>query len=226
MKIPNTLPVTAEQSRAARFQLGLTQSDLIQKSDLPGWKLKQFETGRFVPDIPFLQGLREFYTSQGIQFAESVTTTVQVKDEITPLPNFFGATPAASAASGASFPFFLCSDLTEAQGSAITERILENDERAAVLLNMPAKRAIFGGLDDTTDAALRELFGRLAENYMLLARLQGRTFITSAAGDARTVADLVASNYAGSPLVELSATAAPTVQSEQPSTEPEQEDAE
>lgn len=47
MKIPSTLPVTAEQSRAARFQLGLTQADLIQQSDLPGWKLKQFETGRF-----------------------------------------------------------------------------------------------------------------------------------------------------------------------------------
>lgn len=67
MKIPNTLPVTAELSRAARFQLGLTQAALIQKSDLPGWKLKQFETGRFVPDIPFLQGLREFYTSQDIE---------------------------------------------------------------------------------------------------------------------------------------------------------------
>lgn len=225
MKIPSTLPVTAEQSRAARFQLGLTQADLILQSTLPGWKLKQFETGRFVPDIPFLEGLREFYTAKGIQFSESVTTTIQVKDEITPLPGFGGA-PAASPASGASFPFFLCSDLTEAQGSAITERILENDERAAVLLNMPAKRSIFGGLDDTTDAALRELFGRLAENYMLLARLQGRTFIPPTEGEARTVSDLVASNYAGSPLVELSTITVPPIPSEPPSTKPGQEDAE
>ena len=225
MEIPNTLPVTAEQSRAARFQLGLTQSDLIQKSDLPGWKLKQFETGRFVPDIPFLQGLREFYTSQGIQFAESITTTVQVKDEITPLPDF-GAQSTAPQLGGASFPFFLCSDLTEAQGSTITERILENDERAAVLLNMPAKRAIFGGLDDATDAALRELFGRLAENYMLLARLQGRSFISPANGEARTVADLVASNYAGSPLVELGGSPAQPAPQTTISTEQEQEDAE
>jgi len=225
LQIPHTLPVTADQSRAARFQLGLTQADLIQQSDLPGWKLKQFETGRFIPDIPFLAGLREFYTSKGIQFSESVTTTIQVKDEITPLPGF-GAAPAASPASGASFPFFLCSDLSEAQGSAITERILENDERAAVLLNMPAKRAIFGGLGDTTDAALRELFGRLAENYMLLARLQGRTFITPTEGEARTVSDLVASNYAGSPLVELSTITVPPIPSEPPSTKPGQEDAE
>lgn len=225
MKIPNTLPVTAEQSRAARFQLGLTQADLIQESTLPGWKLKQFETGRFVPDVPFLENLRDFYTAKGIQFAESVTTTIQVKDEITPLPAA-GATPAASPASGASFPFFLCSDLTEAQGTAITERILENDERAAVLLNMPARRGIFGGLDETTEAALRELFGRFAESYMLLSRLQGRTFINPAEGELRTVADLVASNYAGSPLVELSMEQAQPTQPEFIGSDPEQEDVE
>lgn len=222
MKIPSTLPVTAEQSRAARFQLGLTQADLIQQSDLPGWKLKQFETGRFVPDIPFLEGLRTFYSSKGIQFAESVTTTIQVKDEITPLA---GPEAPPSSASGASFPFYLCSDLTEAQGSAITERILENDERAAVLLNMPIKRAMFGGLDDTTDAALRELFGRLAESYMLLSRLQGRVFITPTEGEPSTLADLVASNYAGSPLVELTAGHPPTVQSEPQGFDLDQEDA-
>ena len=108
MEIPTTPPVTAEQSRAARFQLGLTQADLIQQSDLPGWKLKQFETGRFVPDIPFLDKLREFYTAKGIQFAESVTTTIQVKDEITPLPTF-GTTPTvAPTATSATIPFFFC----------------------------------------------------------------------------------------------------------------------
>src|SRR5574337_199085 len=145
MKIPNTLPVTAEQSRAARFQLGLTQADLIQQSDLPGWKLKQFETGRFVPDIPFLEKLREFYVSKGIQFAETVTTTIQVKDEITPLPA--AAVTPAPLSQGAAFPFFLCSDLTEAQGGAITERILENDDRCLALLNLPIKHGLFGGLD-------------------------------------------------------------------------------
>lgn len=33
MKIPSKLPVTAEQSRAARFQLGLTQANVIEQSE-------------------------------------------------------------------------------------------------------------------------------------------------------------------------------------------------
>jgi hypothetical protein len=82
MKIPTTLPVTAEQSRASRFQLGLTQANVIEESNLPGHKLKNFETGRFVPDMPFLEGLRDYYTQKGIDFAETVTVTTQITDQI------------------------------------------------------------------------------------------------------------------------------------------------
>lgn len=46
MKIPAVQPITAAQSRASRFQLGLTQADVISQSGLPGHKLKQFESGR------------------------------------------------------------------------------------------------------------------------------------------------------------------------------------
>lgn len=67
MKIPSTLPITAEQSRAARFQLGLTQANVIEQSELAGHKLKNFETGRFVPDMGFLQKLSEFYQERGIE---------------------------------------------------------------------------------------------------------------------------------------------------------------
>lgn len=71
MKIPSKLPITAEQSRAARFQLGLTQANVIEQSELAGHKLKNFETGRFVPDMAFLQSLREFYEGRGIDFSEA-----------------------------------------------------------------------------------------------------------------------------------------------------------
>ena len=40
MQIPHTLPVTADQSRAARFQLGLTQADLIHLLYYRVWFLK------------------------------------------------------------------------------------------------------------------------------------------------------------------------------------------
>jgi transcriptional regulator with XRE-family HTH domain len=77
MKIPSVLPLTAAQSRASRFQLGLTQADVIEQSKLPGYKLKQFETGRFVPDIPFLQNLHDFYQEKGIDLSEAETASTK-----------------------------------------------------------------------------------------------------------------------------------------------------
>ena len=66
MKTPAVKPITPEQSRAARLHLGLSQSEVIKQSELPSHKLKNFETGRFVPDLPFLQQLTDFYTALGV----------------------------------------------------------------------------------------------------------------------------------------------------------------
>lgn len=39
MNIPQNLPITPLQSKAARYQLGLTQATVIEESSLPGHKL-------------------------------------------------------------------------------------------------------------------------------------------------------------------------------------------
>ena len=70
MNIPQNLPITPLQSKAARYQLGLTQANVIQESSLPGHKLKGFETGRLIPDMKFLESLANFYQAKGIELSE------------------------------------------------------------------------------------------------------------------------------------------------------------
>lgn len=51
MKTPTTLPITAEQSRAAHIQLGLAQANVIEASDLPDY-IQIAETGRVFVEKP------------------------------------------------------------------------------------------------------------------------------------------------------------------------------
>lgn len=199
MKIPSVLPVSALQSRAARFQLGMTQAEVIKQSELPGWKLKQFETDRFVPDIPFLTALRSFYVERGIELPA-------VEDQ--PSAKMPSASKAPSQKEDeASFPglvpFFMMSDLTEAQVEAVMHRVMDNDERINGLLAFPVRAGFFGGWDDETKEKSRELFGALAENYLLLARLQGRVLLGKETPEPTNHAELLAQSFAGSLLGQL-----------------------
>ena len=132
MKIPSSLPVTAEQSRAVRFQLGLTQANVIEESGLPGHKLKNFETGKFVPDMPFLEGLRDFYASRGILLDEQ-------KKETPPEPKSGGAMVRGVHR----MCFYVSDDLSEAKVNQILSRMDANDERIAAILKEPAKLGLF-----------------------------------------------------------------------------------
>ena len=76
MNIPQNLPITPLQSKAARYQLGLTQANVIQDSSLPGHKLKGFETGRLIPDMKFLEGLANFYQAKGIELSELTEVSI------------------------------------------------------------------------------------------------------------------------------------------------------
>lgn len=197
MKIPTTLPVTAEQSRAARFQLGLTQANVIEESSLPGHKLKNFETGRFVSDIPFLESLREYYASKGIDFSEAV---------ITPAP-----APAQEAASApgstmlmpvSRMCFYVSDQLAHEVVDNILERMDSNDERIAAILQSPVKAGFLRDYTEETEAKQRELFGAMAENYLCFRLLQGRNIVASAPLSVApaTHADLLATFFAASPL--------------------------
>ncbi len=189
MKIPSKLPITAEQSRAVRFQLGLTQASVIEQSELPGHKLKNFETGRFVPDMAFLQGLRAFYESKGIDLNEDEINTVIQK----PVAGIGIVTPTRSCR------FVVDPAMPQEQVDSILGRMDGNDVRIAELMKRALESGFIAPYSEKTDADTKELYGLMAENYLLFRALQGRNILLPQAKKAKleTQADLISSLYAG-----------------------------
>lgn len=197
MKIPSNLPITAEQSRAARFQLGLTQAQVIEQSELPGHKLKNFETGRFVPDMPFLQNLREFYEGKAIDFTEVPTAATATNDEPhKPRPGAEIIEPALTSR------FLVDPSLNLDQVDAILERMDANDTSIAELWGRTVKSGLLSDYSEKTEADTGNLYGLMAANYLLFRVLQGRNILsTRQEGEGiNTQADLI-SNLLGSILV-------------------------
>lgn len=191
-KIPPALPITADQSKAARYQLGLTQAAVIKESDLPGYKLKQFETGRFVPDIRFLEALRDYYTGKGIDLTtqENQQTKGPGSSMIRPVTRMC---------------FYVSDDVSEDVVNETLERMDANDERIATILQAPVKGGLFSQFDEETEAKQRELFGAMAENYLLFRILQGRNIVTPPREGVApaTHADLLGTFFAASPLAAI-----------------------
>lgn len=204
MKIPTTLPVTAEQSRAARFQLGLTQANVIEESSLPGHKLKNFETGRFVPDMPFLEGLRAYYAAKGIDFAEPTTDSAKENtgSDATDLQPSRGS---AMVRPVSRMCFYISDQLTPEAVNEILGRMDANDDRIAAILQSPVKGGLLSEYDEETEAKQRELFGAMAENYLGFRLLQGRNIVARLPQGVApaTHADLLATFFATSPLASL-----------------------
>jgi hypothetical protein len=197
MKIPHNLPITAEQSRGARFHLGMTQSDVIKQSSLPGHKLKNFETGRMVPDMAFLKQLSDFYTALGVDLTDD-------------LPGMPAPSPAADLKPGAAMlrtvsrPCFYVSDsVTPDVLDQCLERMHQNDERIAALLKVSLKSAFMGGHSTETVAEHTELFSAMAENYLIFRLLQGNPIVEPADPTSKvtTHADLLGQFYAKSPVI-------------------------
>ncbi|MBT0962055.1 hypothetical protein [Denitromonas iodatirespirans] len=196
MKIPNVLPITAEQSRAARFQLGLTQAELIANSELPGWKLKQFETGRFVPDIPFLESLRDYFQEKGIQFGDQPTARLKTATNSNHAESqLIGQQPRMG--------FFVTDEVPADVVQSLLERMTANDERIGELMDGRVESGWFSEFDEDTEAKVRQLAAALAENYILFCSLQGRNPLIRPAKGHKTLADVIASVYVESPAFAL-----------------------
>lgn len=189
MKIPATLPITGDQSRAARFQLGLTQANVIEESGLPGHKLKNFETGRFVPDMPFLENLRDFYTYKGVDLDARQ-------------PDTKPATGSAMVRPVSRMCFYVSDQIADDVVDQVLGRMDANDERIAAILRSPVGIGFFSDFSEETEAKQRELFGAMAECYLLFRILQGRNIVArpQEARPAATHADLLSTFFATSPL--------------------------
>jgi hypothetical protein len=201
VNIPHNLPITPLQSKAARYQLGLTQANVIGESDLPGHKLKSFETGRFIPDMKFLQSLQAYYEGKGINLSD-----LKTDDQASPVAAPAKPRPGASMVQPTyGMVFRVSDDISEDQVNALLGQMDSNDERVAAILMEPAKTGFFSDFDERTEALQRELFGLMAANYQIFRTLQGRALTDPPPqnGAAKTQADLLATWIAAGPMASL-----------------------
>jgi transcriptional regulator with XRE-family HTH domain len=192
MKTPLKQPITPAQSRDARRSLGLSQSQVIQQSKLPGHKLKNFETGSYQPDLNFLKSLSDFYAALG----------VDLDDDIVPTPAE-NLKPGASMIRAVQRPcFFISEKVKPAVLDDCLERMHQNDERIAALLNISLKSGVLSDHHDSTVAEHQELFGAMAENYLIFRFLQGAPVVqpVDSTIPPKTHADLLGQFYAKSPV--------------------------
>jgi len=199
MKKPVT-PITAAQSRAARHHLGMSQSEAIKQSKLPAHKLKQFESGRFIPDLPFLQELADFYEAAGVDLSE-----VDVSDPPAPAAPAKPGSDKVRPAPMHRPHFFIAETVTPELLEACLERMHDNDERINEILGKDLRFGFMGAFHEQTVTEQQEIFGAMAEGYLIFRLLQGNPLVKAVDGkvNAKTHADLLGQFAAKSPVALL-----------------------
>lgn len=218
----SNLALSPNESRAARNFLGLSQAQAAEKSNLPSHKLKRFETGNYVPDVQFLDALREFYEGEGYNFHDEDAPGAKAKARGDVFPAGVVGETGGNTGQTAGFPkenqgklprpktvqlqyMRVTPDLDSDQVDRIFTGIEDNEEAIKATLPLPVRS---GFLSDSpsvaTQAQAVALLRRLAENGLLYARLMGRELIglptgddgSEVAGDAKTIGDLISAAMA------------------------------
>ena len=189
---PTTL--TYRQSQAARAALTISQKSVIDLAGIQAHKLKQFEAGRYRLDIVDLKKLRDFYEAQGVDF-ETIDQTLRDKEESESADRNQqrGITPRAGAG------FLISAAVSQVQVDQVLDRMEENDSRVAELVGTAYETGFLGGVTEGSEAALRELFGILAESHLLFRFLQGKNVIEQSKEEPKTIGGMLSQWFKGSP---------------------------
>nr|WP_316641761.1 hypothetical protein [uncultured Roseateles sp.] len=177
--------LTAELSKLARRQLGLSQKDVIEGTGLPSYKLKQWEARGLDINVSDLRTLRDFYVSaadeKGLSF-----------DEIE--AGFYAPKPTQTGDDSPNGAVSRCGFLVSPKLSPeVVDQLMgdmeTSDERIAELVKTGVKSGVFGGMTAETETMVQELFGHLAANHLRFRCLQGRNIIAATRDEAETVGD-------------------------------------
>jgi transcriptional regulator with XRE-family HTH domain len=179
-----SLALTPDQSRVARRELGLSQRDVIQKTGIPSYKIKQWEGRGLSLDVDDLQKLRGFYEASGADFDE-------IAQDTTPNGGAGGA-PSGAFTSTPRPGFFISSDLPGAVVDKLMSDMEISDDRIADIIKGEIKKGIFGNLSEETEVQIQELYGHLAMNHLRFRCLQGRNIIEPTRNEGKTVGNYLA----------------------------------
>lgn len=196
--------ITAQQSRDARRELGLSQTDIAKTLDISRQYLSEFETGfsTRLTDSQ-LKKLRNYYESKIAEAnAKGEDIVLTFGEEELPLSTTSAIVDPHTDPVGIQRALLAIRHLaidpsiTHEQTQAILEKVAANDSEAEDYLSTDAESGLFSDWSSETDAKLRSVFGLFAENYVLLRHLQGRPLVTLSSpieqDQAKTIGDVFA----------------------------------
>jgi transcriptional regulator with XRE-family HTH domain len=192
--------LTPDLSKAARRELGHSQNDVIKATGIQAYRLKQWEARGLSIELTDLKMLCEFYAGQGVELDELAQHIGQVQGPPAPsgsdkLPEGITRTPR---------PGLLFSErLAAEEVDRLMERVETNDDRIGALVKAKIERGGFGGdITEESQQQVQELFGAMAENYLIYRLLQGRNIIEASrpTKEARTVGEFVSQWMQESPV--------------------------
>lgn len=184
--------ITAQQSRDARRELGLSQSDVTKALELNRQYLSEFETG-FSTRLTNaqLKKLRTYYENKITEAntnGEEITLSFG-EDESERLPASLETHNAKR------LTFQVPDEVSDETFNSTLKTISENDKLLANLLTSSVIRdnALFGSgeLSQSTLEALREGFSRLAANYLLIRSLTGWSQLSLSASNINPATDSI-----------------------------------
>lgn len=180
-------PLTADFSKQARRQLGLSQRDVIEATGLPSYRLKQWEARGLDIDAADRLTLRNFYEER----AEALGLSF---DDIEAQFNAStGAAPTDTQAARSldRMGFLISAKIDPETVDQLMADIEASDERIAEIVKAAVQSSLFG-LSGDTETQVQELFGHLAANYLRFRCLQGRNIVAPMRDEAQTVGDYLA----------------------------------
>lgn len=179
--------LTPDMSRLARQELGgMSQTAVSKASGVQAYIIKQWEAGRFRPPAAALDKLRGFYEAEGVDLAAIAEHLASNAGPVTVVTPGEPALPPAGFTTNARPGFFIDESLpSEVVGRAL-DQMGENDDRIIGLLKQGFKTGFFSDKSEATDAAIRELFGTMAQSYLLFRMLQGRNIVAITSEQARS----------------------------------------
>lgn len=186
--------LTADQSRQARREFGLSQADVAEATGLKRQYLSEFESEtalRFTSSQ--LRKLRTFYEKK---LEEAIATGEKIELTFGEGETDPTSTPAkVEAVAAKRFVFPVADEVSDDTLAATLATITDNDKRLNAILTQVAERSdsLFGDGEytETTLQSFRESFSLLAANYLLIRTVGGWPEIGLAAANVSMATDTV-----------------------------------